>query len=64
MFMAGTDVWHDVGRPDIWNLAGVPWHDLRACAVAFYLLLPVLLALLVVTGLDLTTNRRGTRNVA
>jgi hypothetical protein len=24
MFLAGTDVWHDVGRPDLWNLHGPP----------------------------------------
>lgn len=32
MFAAGTDVWHDVGRPDFWNLQGPPYHDLRAFA--------------------------------
>ena len=38
MFLAGTDVWHDTGRPDFWNLPGAPYHDLRAFVVAFYVL--------------------------
>jgi len=42
MFLAGTDVWHDVGRPDFWHLQGPPYHDLRTFGYAFYLLLIVL----------------------
>lgn len=61
MFLAGTDVWHDVGRPDFWNLQGPPYQDLRAFAYAFYLLLIVLSAHLVVTVLGLVTARRETR---
>jgi hypothetical protein len=43
MFLTAHDVWHDVGRPDIWNLEGPPYRDLRAFVVAFYVL-PVALA--------------------
>ena len=35
MFLSGTDVWHDVGRPDFWNLPGPPYRDLRAFAYSF-----------------------------
>jgi hypothetical protein len=48
MFGAGTDVWHDTGRLDIWHLEGPPYADLRAFGVMFYLLLPVLVAQLAV----------------
>lgn len=47
-FLAGTDVWHDVGRPDFWNLSGPPYSDLRAAAYAFYLQFFVLLAQLAI----------------
>ncbi len=57
MFLAGTDVWHDTGRPDFWNLAGPPYHDLRAFAFAFYLLFAILLVHLIVTAVDLARNR-------
>ena len=60
MFLAGTDVWHAVGRPDFWNLQGPPYHDLRAFAVSFYLLLAVLSVHLVVTALGLVTSRWNT----
>jgi hypothetical protein len=43
MFLAGTDIWHDMGRPDFWRLQGAHDADLRAFAYAFYLL-PVFLA--------------------
>lgn len=56
MFLAGTDVWHDVGRPDLAAL-GASNHDLRAFASAFYLLLIVLLIQLVATGLGFMTAR-------
>ena len=42
MFMAGHDVWHDSGRPDL-HLMGATYFDLRALAYAFYLL-PLCLA--------------------
>lgn len=42
MFLAGTDVWHDSGRPDL-HLMGATNFDLRALASAFYLL-PLCLA--------------------
>lgn len=48
MFLAGTDVWHDTGRPDFWRLDGSPYADLRAVASAFYLLLVVLIGSLFV----------------
>ena len=60
MFLAGTDVWHAAGRPDFWNLQGPPYHDLRAFAVSFYLLLAVLSVHLVVTALGLVTSRWNT----
>jgi hypothetical protein len=43
MFLAGTDVWHEIGRPDFWRLQGPPYTDLWAFAYAFYLL-PLCLA--------------------
>jgi hypothetical protein len=58
MFMAGHDVWHDVGRPDIWNIAGVPYHDLRVFVVAYYLLLPVLVFQVLAGVRNLRTPRR------
>ena len=58
MFAAGTDVWHDVGRPDFWNLAGPPYQDLRAFAFAFYLLFAILSIHLVVTAGALVRGRR------
>ena len=64
MFLSGTDVWHDVGRPDIWNLQGPPYHDLRAFACAFYLLLAVLVVHLIVTALDLVVARSRARKGA
>jgi hypothetical protein len=44
MFFAGTDVWHDTGRLDLWRLEGPPYADLRAFVVMFYVLLPVIVA--------------------
>jgi hypothetical protein len=64
MFLAGTDVWHDVGRPDIWNLQGPPYPDLRAFAYAFYLLPVVLSVHLMVTALGLMAPRPGVRKSA
>jgi len=64
MFLSGTDVWHDLGRPDFWHLQGPPYHDLRAFAYAFYLLLAVLLAHLIVTALDFTVARPRARKGA
>ena len=42
MFLAGTDVWHDTGRLDLWHLEGPPYSDLRAFVVTYYALLPIL----------------------
>ena len=64
MFLAGTDVWHDTGRPDFWNLAGPPYPDLRAFAYAFYLLFAILLVHLIVTAVDLVKNRGTNANGA
>jgi hypothetical protein len=57
MFLAGTDVWHDVGRPDFWNQSGDPHRDLRALAYAFYLLFVVLAAQLTVAVFAITRAR-------
>jgi hypothetical protein len=64
MFLSGTDVWHDVGRPDFWNRPGPPYHDLRAFAYAFYVLLAALSVNLIVTGLDLVVARLRARKGA
>ena len=48
MFMAGTDVWHDSGRPDL-RLMGATDADLRALAYAFYLLPVFLVGQLIAT---------------
>ncbi len=61
MFLAGTDVWHDVGRPDFWTLTGPPYNDLRAFVYAFYLLFVVLAAQLLVTGLAIAQARTRAR---
>ena len=58
MFAAGTDVWHDSGRPDLWNTPGVPWHDLRAFVVTFYVLFFVLLAQFALTVVSFVRARR------
>lgn len=64
MFLAGTDVWHDVGRPDFWNLQGPPYPDLRAFAYAFYLLFIVLSTHLIVTAVSFLTARSGVEKSA
>jgi hypothetical protein len=54
MFSAGSDVWHDVGRPDILarlNERGATIFDMRAAAYAFYGLFPSLVAQVIVTAL-------------
>ena len=63
MFVAGTDVWHDVGRPDFWHLEGVPYDDLRAFAYAFYLLFAILAGHLIVTTLALVAGPFRNRKV-
>ena len=64
MFLSGTDIWHDLGRPDFSNLQGPSSHDLRAFAYAFYLLPVVLLVHLIVTALDLAAARLRARKGA
>jgi hypothetical protein len=49
MFLAGTDIWHETGRLDLWRLEGPPYPDVRAFVVTFYGLLPVLVAQFVVS---------------
>jgi hypothetical protein len=61
MFLSGHDVWHDLGRPDLWNLEGPPYNDLRAFVVAFYVLFFVLLAHLTVTAVGLASGRNRER---
>jgi len=57
MFLAGTDIWHDTGRPDLWTLQGPTHHDVRAFACAFYLLFVVLSVQLIASGLGVWTAR-------
>jgi hypothetical protein len=57
MFLAGTDIWHDAGRPDVWTLQGPTNHDVRAFACAFYLLFVVLSVQLIATGMGFWTAR-------
>lgn len=59
MFLSGHDVWHDVGRPDIWNLPGPPYADLRTFAVAFYVMLVVFVIQIATTAAGFVTRRRG-----
>jgi hypothetical protein len=51
MFLAGTDAWHDVGRPDIWKLQGPPYADMRIFAFSFYAQFVVLMIGLIAPGL-------------
>jgi hypothetical protein len=64
IFLAGTDVWHDVGSPAVWTLQGPPYVDFRACLYAFYLLLVVLLACVAVTSLGVAGGTRADRKGA
>jgi hypothetical protein len=58
MFLAGNDIWHALGRPDIWNMTEPLFADARAFMVAFYLQLLLLLTQFV---LLLAQVRRGLR---
>ena len=56
LFAAGTDVWHDAGRPDVLarlHDRGATLFDMRAAAYAFYGLFPLLVAQVVVAWLAL-----------
>ncbi len=66
MFLAGTDVWHHLGRPDIWHLQDPPYPDVRVFVWAFYGLLFVLCSHLVVVLVRLvaTASERSTRELA
>jgi hypothetical protein len=57
-FMAGTDVWHDAGRPDFLKL-GATSFDLHALAGAYYLLPAVLSAQVGLLALTLARERRA-----
>jgi hypothetical protein len=61
MFLAGTDVWHEVGRPDFWSLQGPPYQDLRAFAYAFYLLLIVLTLQMIVAVMGIMRPDQNAR---
>lgn len=60
MFLAGTDVWHDVGSPDVWTLPQVPYPDVRAGLYAFYVLFVVLVGTVAVTLLGIARGRGAT----
>lgn len=60
LLAAGTDVWHDAGRPDIFarlSERGATLFDLRACAYAFYGLFVVLSVQVVLTGFAIARRR-------
>jgi hypothetical protein len=60
MFGAGTDVWHDIGRPDIaarLSERGATLSDIRAYTYAFYGLFVVLAAQLIASGFDVWRSR-------
>jgi len=60
VFAAGTDVWHDVGRPDVLarlSERGATAVDMRATVYAFYGLLPLLLAQVLLAGLAFVRRR-------
>jgi hypothetical protein len=57
MFLAGHDVWHHAGAPDFWQLPGPPYHDLRAFAYAYYLLLPLCIGQMVAVAVLLRRMR-------
>ncbi len=61
MFLAGTDVWHFAGRPDIWNLESQPYADVRAFVLAFYVQFVVLVAVLAFVGWSLIARQRTRR---
>jgi hypothetical protein len=60
LFSAGHDVWHDAGRPDVLarlHDQGATLFDLRGAVYAFYGLLPLLVAQVVVAWLGLVRRR-------
>ena len=59
MFLAGTDVWNDTGKKDIWNLQGPPYGDLRVFLYCFYGLFVLLLTSL---ALDIMSYLRQSRS--
>jgi len=59
MFLAGTDVWHLTGRPDVWKAQGPPFEDLRAFVYAFYALSIVLATQLILAIVSSRRTQRG-----
>ena len=60
LFAAGTDVWHDIGRPNVLarlSDGGATLFDIRAAAYAFYGLFVLLSAQVIVTGLTVVRRR-------
>jgi hypothetical protein len=55
-FMAGTDIWHDAGRPDFLRL-GATDFDLHALAVSYYLMPAVLSVLVGLLALTVARDR-------
>jgi hypothetical protein len=49
MFAAGHDIWHALGKPDIWRQPGPTPTDIRAFVFSFYAMPVVLSALFVLT---------------
>ena len=47
MFLAGTDVWYFLGKPDFWRLSSPPNSDIRAFAYAFYVQFFMLIGMLI-----------------
>lgn len=43
MFLAGTDVWHDLGRPGFWGLPAPPYPDVRVFVGSYYVLMLLVL---------------------
>ena len=64
MFLAGTDIWRDTGRPDLSQLPGMHAADLRAFVVAFYALPLVLLAQFAAMAASLVRTRQASTAVS
>jgi len=60
MFLAGTDIWHEAGRPDFWSRDEPPYPDVRAFVSAFYLLFLMLTLHLIGTAISLVAGQQRT----
>ena len=49
MFLAAHDIWHALGKPDIWKQPGPTPTDIRAFVYSFYALPVVLFGLTLLT---------------